>query len=73
MQKRKLLPMKMQWNGTQKLALLSRTLKSKQKSTKANTQGLVSLKDKAAQASIRRYERMETQVREPNVTGHYFT
>ena len=52
-----------------KYALLSRRLKPKQKQTKANTQGLRSLRDRAAQASIWPYERMESQVREPNVTG----
>ena len=30
----------------------------------------MSLKDRAAQASTRPYERMETQVRKPNVTGY---
>ena len=35
--------------------------------TKVNKR-LISLKDRAAQASTRPYERMETQVREPNIT-----
>ena len=30
----------------------------------------MSAKDRAAQASTRPYERMKTQVREPNVTGY---
>ena len=38
--------------------------------TKVNKR-LISLKDRAAQASTRPYERMETQVREPNVTGYF--
>ena len=46
------------------------SLKPKQKQTKANTQGLISLKDRAAQASTRPYERMEAQVGEPNVTSY---
>ena len=69
--RRKLLLTKMKQSGTQEHALLSRTLKPKQKYTKATTQGLISLKDRAAQASTRPYERMETHVREPNITGNF--
>ena len=62
--------MKRQRSRTQEHALLSRTLKPKQPKPKPNP-GLISLKDRAAQASTRPYERMETQVREPNVTGYF--
>ena len=47
MQKRELLPMKIQRNETQKHGLLSRMLKRKQVN-KTNTQGLISLEDRAA-------------------------
>ena len=45
--------------------------KTKTKVNKGNTQGLIILKDRSAQASTRPYDQMETQVREPNVTGYF--
>ena len=50
-----------------------RNVKAKTKVNKKKHTLPDKIKDRTAQSSTRPYERMETQVREPNVNGYYFS
>ena len=52
-----------------KTCSIEQKVKTRTKVNKTKHTRPISLEDRAAQASTRSYQRIETQLREPNVTG----